>query len=82
MMKTLHPRPHEKCAHSRVVARNGSWLLRSAAGGETKDESSVLAEINEIAKGGGNGSIIGRNAFQRPKKDAIELLGKICNIYK
>lgn len=52
------------------------------SGGETKDESSVLAEINEIAKGGGNGSIIGRNAFQRPKKDAIELLGKICNIYK
>lgn len=52
------------------------------SGGETKDESSLLKEIAEIAQGGGNGSIIGRNAFQRSKKDAVGMLNQICEIYK
>ena len=52
------------------------------SGGETKDETSLLEEIKEIAKGGGNGSIIGRNAFQRSKPDAIKMLNQICEIYK
>ncbi len=52
------------------------------SGGEAKSEESVLEEIREIAKGGGNGSIIGRNAFQRTKSDAISLLNKICGVYK
>ena len=45
-------------------------------------ESSNLKEIKEIYKGGGNGSIIGRNSFQRPKKEALKLLAKIIDIYK
>ncbi|MDA0617482.1 MAG: class I fructose-bisphosphate aldolase [Proteobacteria bacterium] len=52
------------------------------SGGEAKGEDAIYSEIAQIAKGGGNGSIIGRNTFQRPKKDAIEMLGKICGIYK
>ena len=52
------------------------------SGGEAKSEDSIYTEIQEIAKGGGNGSIIGRNTFQRPKKDALAMLGKICNLYK
>jgi class I fructose-bisphosphate aldolase len=52
------------------------------SGGEAKSEDSIYTEIQEIAKGGGNGSIIGRNTFQRPKKDALAMLGKICSIYK
>ena len=52
------------------------------SGGEAKSEEAVLEEIREIAKGGGNGSIIGRNAFQRTKSDAISLLNKICGVYK
>ena len=35
-----------------------------------------------IRDGGGNGSIIGRNSFQRPYGDAINLLGKLIDIYK
>ena len=42
----------------------------------------VLAEIEQINAGGGFGSIMGRNAFQRPKAEAIELLSKVMNIYK
>src|SRR5690606_36706978 len=37
------------------------------SGGEAKDTASVLAEVKEIAQGGGFGSIMGRNAFQRPR---------------
>jgi len=41
----------------------------------------VLAEIRGIAEGGGFGSIIGRNSFQRPKGEAIELLHEVMDIY-
>jgi class I fructose-bisphosphate aldolase len=34
-----------------------------------------------IRDGGGNGSIIGRNTFQRPKELALEMLSKIIDIY-
>ena len=52
------------------------------SGGEAKDNESVLNEVKEIAKGGGFGSIIGRNAFQRGREDALKLLSQITNIYK
>ena len=42
----------------------------------------MLSEIEEIRDGGGFGSIIGRNSFQRSKEDALDLLGKIIDIYK
>ncbi|GBD48427.1 class I fructose-bisphosphate aldolase [Methylopila sp. Yamaguchi] len=52
------------------------------SGGETKnDTNALLSEISQIAAGGGFGSIMGRNAFQRPRDEAIELLGKIIDIY-
>jgi fructose-bisphosphate aldolase, class I len=35
-----------------------------------------------IHQGGGNGSIIGRNTFQRPKQDALRLLADIIDVYK
>ena len=41
----------------------------------------VLEEIRGIAQGGGFGSIVGRNSFQRPKTQAIELLHEIMDIY-
>jgi class I fructose-bisphosphate aldolase len=51
------------------------------SGGEAKDRDSMLAEIRGIAEGGGFGSIIGRNSFQRPKNEAIELLHEVMEIY-
>ncbi len=52
------------------------------SGGETKDTASLLADVKELAKGGSFGSIMGRNAFQRPRADALKLLGDVMNIYK
>ncbi len=51
------------------------------SGGEAKDNASVLAEVRELAQGGAFGSIMGRNAFQRPKAEAIELLHAVMDAY-
>ena len=42
----------------------------------------MLEEIEQIKAGGGNGSIIGRNTFQRPREEALKLLQSVINIYK
>ncbi|MCW5774442.1 MAG: class I fructose-bisphosphate aldolase [Rhodospirillaceae bacterium] len=52
------------------------------SGGAAKGEAEILAEVRELAKGGANGSIMGRNAFQRPREDALKLLDAIIKIYK
>jgi fructose-bisphosphate aldolase, class I len=52
------------------------------SGGEAKGNDAILNEVRGIAEGGGSGSIIGRNAFQRPKADALALLGSIIDVYK
>ena len=51
------------------------------SGGAAKATEDVLAEIREIAAGGGFGSIMGRNAFQRPKPEALELLRTVMDIH-
>jgi class I fructose-bisphosphate aldolase len=43
---------------------------------------SLESTVGEIANGGANGSIIGRNSFQRDKKDALALLETIVKIYQ
>jgi fructose-bisphosphate aldolase, class I len=51
------------------------------SGGEAKDTAGVLDEIRQIRDGGGSGSIIGRNSFRRPKREALELLDTVVKIY-
>lgn len=52
------------------------------SGGAAKGEDSVLDDARAIHAGGGNGSIIGRNCFQRPREDALKLLNQLIEIYK
>ena len=52
------------------------------SGGEAKKDEDILGEVREIHKGGGFGSIIGRNSFQRPLAVAVKLLTNIVNVYK
>jgi class I fructose-bisphosphate aldolase len=52
------------------------------SGGEAKGTEAVLAEVKELAAGGSYGSIMGRNAFQRPRAEAIKLLGDVMKVYK
>jgi class I fructose-bisphosphate aldolase len=51
------------------------------SGGPREADDKLLEEVQGIRAGGGYGSIIGRNSFQRPKSDAIALLRRIMDIY-
>ncbi len=52
------------------------------SGGPKETDEQLIQTVREIHAGGGFGSIIGRNSFQRPKPHALELLGKVMDIYK
>jgi fructose-bisphosphate aldolase, class I len=51
------------------------------SGGEAKGNDAVFDEVRGIRDGGGFGSIIGRNSFQRPKADALAFLGTVMDLY-
>jgi fructose-bisphosphate aldolase, class I len=52
------------------------------SGGAAKGEDAVFDDARAIRDGGGNGSIIGRNAFQRSREDALALLDRLVRIYQ
>jgi class I fructose-bisphosphate aldolase len=52
------------------------------SGGAAKGEDAVYDDARAIRDGGGNGSIIGRNTFQRKREDALAMLDKLVEIYK
>ena len=52
------------------------------SGGATKGEDAVYQDAIDIRDGGGNGSIIGRNTFQRERGEALAMLDKLVRIYK
>jgi class I fructose-bisphosphate aldolase len=52
------------------------------SGGEAKDLDSFYNEIRGIRDGGGTGSIIGRNTFQRPWDESLKMLDQVIDIYK
>ncbi|ATB39698.1 fructose-bisphosphate aldolase [Cystobacter fuscus] len=52
------------------------------SGGESKKTEDLLEEIRQIAAGGGFGSIMGRNAFQRPHAESVKLLKDVMAIFK
>jgi class I fructose-bisphosphate aldolase len=52
------------------------------SGGEAKETATIMAEIKELAAGGAFGSIMGRNAFQRPRDEALKLLADVMAVYK
>ena len=65
-----------------VQATFGGKRVVIFSGGEAKGTDAVLAEVKELAAGGSFGSIMGRNAFQRPRADALKLLSDVMSIYK
>ena len=52
------------------------------SGGAAKGTEAVLEEVRGIAQGGGFGSIMGRNSFQRAKSEGIDLLQNVMGIYR
>jgi class I fructose-bisphosphate aldolase len=70
-----------RIAHIVKACFNGRRLV-VFSGGEAKGADALLGEVRAIHAGGGNGSIVGRNAFQRPKDEALKLLADIIDVYK
>ncbi len=70
----------DRVRHVVQSAFNGRRIV-IFSGGAAKGREGVLEEIRGIAEGGGFGSIIGRNSFQREKTEAIDLLHEIMDIY-
>ena len=70
----------ERIAHVMQASFAGRRVV-VFSGGEAKGTEGVLEEIRQIRDGGGHGSIIGRNSFQRPKAQALELLDQVVKIY-
>ena len=72
--------PAERVKHIVQCAFNGRRIV-IFSGGATESDEALLEEIKAIADGGGFGSIIGRNSFQRSHDDAVKLVGQIMDIY-
>lgn len=70
----------ERVRHVVQCAFAGRRIVIFSGGGQVSDDK-LLGEVQAIQEGGGFGSIIGRNSFQRPKAEAIALLGRIMDIY-
>jgi class I fructose-bisphosphate aldolase len=71
----------DRVRHVVQSAFSGRRIVIFSGGGKTTDED-LLQQIRAIRDGGGFGSIIGRNSFQRPKAEALKLLGTIMGIYR
>jgi class I fructose-bisphosphate aldolase len=72
----------DRVRHMTQAAFNGRRVVIFSGGAAKEDANAVLDEARAIRDGGGFGSIIGRNAFQRPKPEALKLLGDMMKIYK
>lgn len=71
----------ERIAHVVQSTFNGRRIV-IFSGGEAKDEAAVLDELRGIRDGGGFGSIIGRNSFQREWDDSLAFLDKVMSVYE
>jgi class I fructose-bisphosphate aldolase len=62
-------------------AFDGRRIVIFSGGAKKESDEAVFEEVRAIRDGGGFGSIIGRNSFQRPKEHALKLLETIMKIY-
>ena len=70
----------ERVKHVVQSAFDGRRIVIFSGGAKSEDKN-VFEEARAIRDGGGFGSIIGRNSFQRPKADAVKFLQAIMGIY-
>lgn len=71
----------DRIAHV-VQSSFGGKRIVIFSGGPAKSDDEIMAEVSAINAGGGFGSIMGRNSFQRSKKDGMALLKKVMDIYR
>jgi class I fructose-bisphosphate aldolase len=72
----------ERVRHVVQSAFNGRRIVIFSGGAKKDDPNAIFESVKGIRDGGGFGSIIGRNVFQRERADALALLDKIIEIYQ
>lgn len=71
----------DRVRHVVQAAFNGRRIV-IFSGGPAKSSNEIIDEVRQIHAGGGFGSIMGRNAFQRSKQEGLALLQQTMDIYK
>jgi class I fructose-bisphosphate aldolase len=71
----------ERVRHCVKSAFNGKRIV-IFSGGENRDSAGLLEDVKSLADGGAFGSIMGRNAFQRPRAEGLKLLQDVMAIFK
>ena len=70
-----------RIAHVMQSAFDGKRIV-VFSGGAAKNLDGLYDEVRALRDGGANGSIIGRNTFQRPREEALAMLDRIIKIYQ
>lgn len=73
--------PSERVRYVVQSAFNGRRIVIFSGGAKT-EEGTILDEVRAIRDGGGFGSIIGRNSFQRDRTAALSLLDQMIRVYR
>lgn len=71
----------QRIHHVTQACFNGKRIV-VFSGGASKSMEDIYNDARSIRDGGGNGSIIGRNTFQRPREEALQMLDKLIAIYQ
>lgn len=71
----------DRVRHVIQSAFNGRRIV-IFSGGAKEQETTIFDEARAIKEGGGFGSIIGRNSFQRDRTSALGLLERLVEIYR
>jgi fructose-bisphosphate aldolase, class I len=71
----------ERVGHVVDCAFKGRRIVIFSGGAANFDDAALIEEIHAIKAGGGFGSIIGRNSFQRAKPDALRMLRSVMDVY-
>ncbi|MEK7306826.1 MAG: class I fructose-bisphosphate aldolase [Nitrospirota bacterium] len=72
--------PEDRVRHIVQSAFDGRRIVIFSGGAKEEDEV-FFSQVRAIRDGGGFGSIIGRNTFQRPREDALRFLDRVMKIY-
>ena len=70
----------ERVRHVVQCAFNGRRIV-IFSGGPAETDEKLLSDVRAVRDGGGFGSIIGRNSFQRKRAEAVRFLDTIVKIY-
>ena len=72
----------ERVEHVIQSSFNGRRVVIFSGGAMNADREALLNEARAIQAGGGFGSIMGRNVFQRPRDEALKLLDDVMSIFE